>query len=170
MAYQQYILASVFVLFLCLQNGFGLMCYECNSHNDTRCAMEDLPDELIKPCAHREGKPFSLCRKIKQIIEFEVNGLPPDNRVIRGCGWDDSTYKNRCYHRSGFGGRQEVCACDADKCNGSSTIYASVSLLLGMFALLKISLWMRPSAQKHCTDFKTISGIVRLILRLLQIF
>lgn len=140
MAYQHFILASVLVVLLCVQNGVSLRCYECNSHNDTRCSMEELPDELIKDCPHREDKPFILCRKIKQVIDFEVNGLPPDTRVIRSCGWDDSTYKNRCYHRSGFGGRQEVCACEKDECNGSVTVQSSFALLLGTLALLKISL------------------------------
>lgn len=51
--------------------------------------------------------------------------MPADTRIIRGCGWDDSTYKNKCYQRSGFGGRQEVCACAEDNCNGSTTIKSS---------------------------------------------
>ncbi|KOC65615.1 hypothetical protein WH47_01650 [Habropoda laboriosa] len=58
-----------------------------------------------------------MCRKITQVIEFSVNGLPPDTRVIRGCGWYESNYKGKCYQRSGFGGRQEVCSCLTDYCN-----------------------------------------------------
>ncbi|CAH2984281.1 unnamed protein product [Chilo suppressalis] len=34
-----------------------------------------------------------MCRKISQVVEFEMNGMPPDSRVIRGCGWDESSYK-----------------------------------------------------------------------------
>ncbi|XP_063386651.1 uncharacterized protein LOC134672628 isoform X1 [Cydia fagiglandana] len=34
-----------------------------------------------------------MCRKYSQIVEFEMNGMPPDSRVIRGCGWDESSYK-----------------------------------------------------------------------------
>lgn len=65
--------------------------------------------------------------------------VQPDNRVIRSCGWDDSNYKNKCYQRSGFGGRQEVCACDSDFCNGSNSVYASALLLLGSYVLSKAS-------------------------------
>nr|CAD7433584.1 unnamed protein product [Timema monikensis] len=55
---------------------------------------------------------------------------PPDDRTIRGCGWDDSTYKGRCYQRSGFGGRQEVCSCLTDNCNGAPHV-GTMPFLLG---------------------------------------
>lgn len=63
----------------------------------------------------------------------------PDSRVIRTCGWDDSQYKNRCYQRSGFGGRQEVCACDHDSCNGSNLATVSFALVAGLVVLLQIN-------------------------------
>lgn len=47
--------------------------------------------------------------------------VPANTRVIRSCGWIESTYKGRCYQRSGFGGRQEVCSCLHDYCNGAMT-------------------------------------------------
>lgn len=62
----------------------------------------------------------------------------PDSRVIRTCGWDDSQHKNRCYQRSGFGGRQEVCACDKDGCNGSNLATVSFALVAGLVVLLQI--------------------------------
>ncbi|XP_017782658.1 PREDICTED: uncharacterized protein LOC108566997 [Nicrophorus vespilloides] len=141
MVQKMYAFGILFLAVVCLKTGFALDCYECNSHNDTRCSQDTLPDEMVKSCPKetKEGKPYILCRKIKQIIDFEVNGLPPDNRVIRSCGWDDSTYKNRCYHRSGFGGRQEVCACEGDKCNSSSSLLGSATLLMSLLALLKLS-------------------------------
>ncbi len=58
--------------------------------------------------------------------------VPPDTRIIRGCGSEDSSYRNKCYQRSGFGGRQEVCACDQDNCNSSTALKSS---LIGVFAL-----------------------------------
>lgn len=121
------------------QPGSGLICYECNSHNDSRCALDIPPDNLKKDCSeHIDGAKFTMCRKITQSIEFEVNGLPPDSRVIRGCGWDESTYKGKCYQRSGFGGRQEVCSCLTNNCNGASTAAASAAaVLLGsLYAVL----------------------------------
>ncbi|KAJ8933823.1 hypothetical protein NQ314_013744 [Rhamnusium bicolor] len=57
--------------------GNAISCYECNSAKDKRCLGDEhnkLADEMKGPCPKREGKEFSLCRKIKQIIDFEVNG------------------------------------------------------------------------------------------------
>lgn len=63
--------------------------------------------------------------------------VPPDSRVIRGCGWDDSAYKNRCYQRAGFGGRLEVCACADDNCNGAVSLQ-SINSVLGVLCPLVI--------------------------------
>lgn len=49
--------------------------------------------------------------------------VPPETRVIRTCGYDESNYKGRCYQRGGFGGRQEVCSCLTDKCNSATTVF-----------------------------------------------
>lgn len=56
--------------------------------------------------------------------------MEPDTRVIRLCGWDDSSYKGRCYQRAGFGGRQEVCACYEDECNNASSLKLMFSATL----------------------------------------
>lgn len=67
--------------------------------------------------------------------------VPPDTRVIRSCGWDDSQYKNRCYHRSGFGGRQEVCACEEDLCNGSNNVqFNALTLILTIYTFYNVYL------------------------------
>uniref|UniRef100_A0A8D8ZL98 Protein sleepless n=1 Tax=Cacopsylla melanoneura TaxID=428564 RepID=A0A8D8ZL98_9HEMI len=114
---------SILIAIATFKIGDALTCYECNSHNNTQCASEIPPDSLKKDCnEHTGGSKYTLCRKIMQTIEFEVNGLPPDTRIIRSCAWDDSSYKNKCYQRSGFGGRQEVCSCSTDLCNGSPNI------------------------------------------------
>ncbi|XP_063702363.1 uncharacterized protein LOC134832308 [Culicoides brevitarsis] len=115
----------------------AISCYKCTSYNDTRCKDDKLPDEFKLPCGRyknpRDGqyKDYTLCRKIVQTIEFNVNGLEPETRVIRQCGWDNSTYSGRCYQRAGFGGRQEVCGCFEDNCNGAN----SVSLVFGVTIL-----------------------------------
>lgn len=69
-------------------------------------------------------------------IQF-VSIVPPDSRVIRGCGWDDSAYKNKCYQRSGFGGRLEVCACANDNCNGAVSVQ-SINSVMGVLCPLVI--------------------------------
>lgn len=62
--------------------------------------------------------------------------VQPDSRVIRGCGWDDSNYKNQCYQRAGFGGRQEVCACETDNCNSSVSLKSTLmTLTVGLIAI-----------------------------------
>ncbi|KAF2879734.1 hypothetical protein ILUMI_26438 [Ignelater luminosus] len=137
MAHLQYVVACVFVLFLCVQKGYSLECYVCNSHNDTECSNTVPPERFKVSC--RADKNETMCRKIKQVIDFEVNGLPPDSRIIRSCGWFNKSLTNYCYQRSGFGGRQEVCACnDKDLCNASNTLIVSYTFVLAFYAVLKI--------------------------------
>lgn len=66
--------------------------------------------------------------------------VKPDSRVIRTCGYENSTNSNRCYQRSGFGGRQEVCACKTDFCNRSASLGASVFLTVTLTILAKFYL------------------------------
>lgn len=134
--------------------GDAINCYECNSHVESRCAEKIPPKELEIDCStKRDGVKYTFCRKITQIIEFAVNGckyyalnfrnkesqlnpnlsmiaVPPDTRTIRTCAFEEGNYKARCYQRSGFGGRQEVCACESDLCNGAVTIKATFGVLL----------------------------------------
>lgn len=131
---------GIFTVLVCMQTGWAIKCYECNSHNDSRCSQDPLSDSLKKDCSeHSNGLMYTMCRKIVQNIDFEVNGNPPDLRVIRSCGWDDSNYKGRCYQRSGFGGRQEVCSCLDDFCNGSVAVSTSVALFTCTGLLLALS-------------------------------
>ncbi|XP_019868729.1 uncharacterized protein LOC109597479 [Aethina tumida] len=142
MNYLQCIFSVLLIAIICVKTGFAISCYECNSATDKRCLGDEhnrLSDDLKKPCPERSGQPYKLCRKIKQMIDFEVNGLQPDSRVIRTCGYDDSTYKDRCYQRSGFGGRQEVCTCETEGCNSGIALLPSMYMLLGLYMLLKLN-------------------------------
>ncbi|KAH0949021.1 hypothetical protein HN011_009099 [Eciton burchellii] len=117
--YAAIILCGIFLL-LCHSGADAMQCYQCNSRNNSQCADLVPPDTMKIDCADlKDGAKYTMCRKITQVIEFSVNGLPPDTRVIRGCGWDESNYKGACYQRSGFGGRQEVCSCLTDYCNAA---------------------------------------------------
>lgn len=59
--------------------GSALQCYECNSHNDSRCADALPPESLKRECPKSTNThDYILCRKITQIIEFEVNGCKSD--------------------------------------------------------------------------------------------
>jgi len=143
---QSYIIASLLMLTLAIQQGDAIKCFVCNSHKDPHCAMDIPPDNLLKDCQEEystrgRGIP-TYCRKITQIIEFSVNNLPPDSRVIRTCGFQNQTSTNYCYQRAGFGGRQVVCSCDSDNCNsagslGASTVLLGTSLLYGVAMFFK---------------------------------
>jgi len=120
--------------------GSGIKCYDCNSNKDPECANEKPPSQFEKDCSGLKGHNFTLCRKVVQTIEHEVNGLKPDWRVVRSCGWDSSTHLNKCYQRSGFGGRQEVCSCTTDLCNaavpGAPTATSIVAITATAFFLV----------------------------------
>uniref|UniRef100_A0A182M2T4 Uncharacterized protein n=1 Tax=Anopheles culicifacies TaxID=139723 RepID=A0A182M2T4_9DIPT len=128
---QSMLLVSLLVIAVLINKGDAIRCFECNSAEDSTCSHDDPPETMSVDCNdHKDGNKYTFCRKIVQIIEFPVNNLPPDNRVIRGCGWDESSYKGKCYQRSGFGGRQEVCACYDDNCNGASSLSVTFGVLL----------------------------------------
>lgn len=128
---QSMILASVLLLAFVVHRGDAIRCFVCNSADDSQCAYDTPPAEMQVDCdTLKDGNKYTFCRKIKQSIEFAVNNLPADTRLIRSCGWDESSYKGKCYQRSGFGGRQEVCACFEDNCNGASSVQATLGLLL----------------------------------------
>ncbi|XP_037959930.1 uncharacterized protein LOC119689221 [Teleopsis dalmanni] len=140
---QSIIVASALLLILAVQQGAAIKCYVCNSHKDLNCALDTPPDNLIMDCQEdysTRGKGIpTYCRKITQIIEFSVNNLPPDSRVIRTCGFQNQTSINYCYQRAGFGGRQVVCSCDKDNCNGASALSVAMatSIFCGAALLLK---------------------------------
>ncbi|KAF9803948.1 hypothetical protein SFRURICE_000486 [Spodoptera frugiperda] len=97
---------------------------------NSQCLEAKLPDSLKKNCSdHDRGVTHTLCRKIIQHVEYGINGKLPENRVIRSCGWDESKYKGQCYHRAGYGGRQEVCSCTTDYCNGAQETTTTTALL-----------------------------------------
>ncbi|XP_063829726.1 uncharacterized protein LOC135079028 [Ostrinia nubilalis] len=124
---------GITIIFLCaiIKYGSSIMCYECNSATNSYCTDAVLPDSLKRNCSeHDRGVTHTLCRKIVQHVEFGINGQLPASRVIRSCGWDETKYKGACYHRSGYGGRQEVCSCTKDFCNGSQENSATLALLI----------------------------------------
>ncbi|KAI8118648.1 hypothetical protein FF38_03921 [Lucilia cuprina] len=142
---QYLILASALVLMLTVQQGSAIKCFVCNSHKDANCALDMPPDSLLKDCQEdysSRGRGISTyCRKITQIIEFSVNNLPPDSRVIRTCGFQNQTTNNFCYQRAGFGGRQVVCSCDTDNCNAASGLgVSSVAMATSLFAAVALLL------------------------------
>ncbi|PZC81068.1 hypothetical protein B5X24_HaOG213408 [Helicoverpa armigera] len=128
-------MASYYIGFILLcglfHYGSTIMCYECNSAINSQCLEAKLPDNLKRNCSdHDRGVTHTLCRKIVQHVEYGVNGRLPESRVIRSCGWDETKFKGQCYHRAGYGGRQEVCSCSTDLCNAASETSTTTVLLI----------------------------------------
>jgi len=118
----KYGLISLIVLAATIYTVSSISCYVCNSREDPECDTNpaDTARNYLKDCKElKDGAKFDRCRKINQWVDFEVDGLKPHKRVIRSCGWNQ-TNERYCYYRAGFGGRQEVCTCNVDQCNGAS--------------------------------------------------
>lgn len=62
--------------------------------------------------------------------------VQPDLRIIRSCAHDDSDTKEKCYKRAGFGGRQVVCGCTEDNCNGSMSLKAMTFVPIAFIAVV----------------------------------
>lgn len=53
----------------------AMLCYQCNSRNNSQCADLMPPDTMKIDCANlKDGAKYTMCRKITQVIEFSVNG------------------------------------------------------------------------------------------------
>lgn len=103
---------------------------ESNTHSVGR------PHKLSSFLSIIVRKFFFYLRNLVNFIKTSSITVPPDSRVIRGCGWDDTSFKGRCYQRSGFGGRQEVCACYEDNCNSASSVSLGFGLIVASFVVI----------------------------------
>jgi hypothetical protein len=70
----------------------------------------------------------------KYYVNWEnfFSAVPPDTRTVRSCAYEVGAYPNKCYQRSGFGGRHEVCACDGDLCNSATKTKAALGVILAV--------------------------------------
>ncbi|XP_023944732.2 uncharacterized protein LOC112050656 [Bicyclus anynana] len=135
------------IIFGLFHYGSAIVCYECNSAINTMCSDAILPENLKRNCSdHDRGVTHTLCRKIVQHVEFDVNGHMPTDRVIRSCGWDETKYKGACYHRSGFGGRQEVCSCTKDLCNSAHGHHSSIFMAFTSLVIVFVHKYVTPMA------------------------
>jgi len=144
-AKQSIIIASIVLLVIFVEQGSAIKCFECNSHYNQGCDLDQPPSNFSVDCSTKNDQDdrnrpiqYTICRKVLQIIEFSVNQysplfsapVPANTRVIRSCGFDTRNYANTCYKRHGFGGRQVVCACDnKDNCNHSNSLKSPIMLI-----------------------------------------
>lgn len=89
--------------------GEAVKCFECNSHNDTRCAEKDPPKDLLVDCkGKKQGSIEStFCRKIKQIIEFSVNNCKSD-RDLSPTLWLITSCAFQCPQRPDISARADT--------------------------------------------------------------
>lgn len=74
---------------------------------------------------------YVLLLSLSTTLSLVFVTVPSDhNRIIRSCGWDASNYNNKCYHRSGFGGKQDVCTCATDYCNSAQRTYLAFAIVV----------------------------------------
>lgn len=73
--------AFIILILVKADTNSGIHCFVCNSHNDTDCAQEKVPERFKTECSklnvgvsEDNRKVYTLCRKIIQTIEPEVNG------------------------------------------------------------------------------------------------
>jgi len=112
------LLLLVLSVFLCFHYGSAIRCYNCNSHFQADCGYPHgapLNESYSIECDSNATR----CRKIHQWVDFTEDGLGPDERIVRECGYNQ-TNERPCYYRQGLGGRMEVCTCYTDDCNTAS--------------------------------------------------
>uniref|UniRef100_T1IWU5 Protein sleepless n=1 Tax=Strigamia maritima TaxID=126957 RepID=T1IWU5_STRMM len=125
-------ISFVAVLTFCLifTSVFGRTCYVCDTYKDPiGCRTESLNDTYLKSCEELHGTKSNVyfCRKINQYVE-KLMGVS-DERVVRQCGWEETT--RACYNRAGFGSRLTVCTCyEKDGCNSAAHLPISWILIM----------------------------------------
>merc|ERR1712203_434626 len=78
-------------------------------------------DEFLVTCPADDGKEY-FCRKIYQ----NVRG---DERIIRGCGYEEDPKGRDCYTTVLEEYNTEVCACKEDGCNSATGFSLSAALV-----------------------------------------
>jgi len=120
MSYGYYTLALVaFALFI--QQGFGLECYQCNTHvQKQECETGSLAEKWKLPCPGNE----TMCRKIEQEINIDGDDTV---RITRECATTRSAANGECLERTGtYRFKSWYCECDEAGCNSATSTSVSV--------------------------------------------
>ncbi|KAK9728125.1 Sleepless protein [Popillia japonica] len=89
---ERYVIFGVIVFFVSVKEGQSLSCFNCNSYDEKDCLLDVIPEKFKTECP---DSTYTICRKIKQVIDFEVNGLKPNTRIIRMCGKQQEDQNNK---------------------------------------------------------------------------
>ncbi|XP_073961275.1 uncharacterized protein [Choristoneura fumiferana] len=131
-------IVTTVLLFACVGYGTAILCYECNSVNNSMCLDPTIYDKeslnkylRVTECAegvlgHQQRDFF--CRKIVQTILHKHRDS--DVRVTRGCGWVRS--RRDCYKADNEDHLETVCQCFEDGCNAAAPAVISWSLITGL--------------------------------------
>ncbi|XP_038222474.1 uncharacterized protein LOC119840048 [Zerene cesonia] len=127
-------LLSVVCLFMVIQFGSAIRCYDCNSANNSMCLDPTIYDvESVqkylktttcdkKIMAGQQGNGKMFCRKIIQTILHK--GHDAEVRVTRGCGW--VKHHRDCYKADNEDHLETVCQCFTDDCNSAAILGATL--------------------------------------------
>lgn len=141
------------VLLCNIHTAESISCYECNTYNVSKCAT-DPPESLKRNCSEyeaRDGKAYPICRKTLLTMDYGLEKKPGEQRITRTCAWEDSSYKNACYKRSGSGWRQVVCSCSDDFCNTAPSIsLATTAITIIAFSVFHLVLFWLLCPFFHC--------------------
>lgn len=108
----------------------GIECYDCNSKDHPDCI--DNPAPYLVNCSEsHKGSKHTACRKMDINVDFPVNGLPEQKRVVRQCAIEGEPDRP-CYYKAGFGGRVNVCHCFENGCNGAGLVGLASAALLAL--------------------------------------
>lgn len=76
-AFYHLLLTAILML---LNTGSAIKCFECNSHYNQGCELDNVPSNFSVDCSLKNdrddrNKPiqYTICRKVLQVIEFSVN-------------------------------------------------------------------------------------------------
>jgi len=129
-----HVLATVFlVAVICIESGYGIKCFVCNSYHQQDC--KDTFDNTtykLTDC----GAEYDRCRKIIQELKVEDDW---ETRYIRQCakggpiGKDDG---RACKDKIGTSGvKMKYCHCNnRDGCNAATSWNLPLTLLAGALA------------------------------------
>lgn len=133
MKYFHLIATAFLVAVICIETGYGIKCYVCNSHQQQNCQDTfDNTTHKLRDC----GEGYDRCRKIVQELKSEDNEW--EVRYIRQCaqggliGDDDRPCKDRI---GTSGVKMRYCHCkNIDGCNTASSWNLPISLMVGTLA------------------------------------